>query len=53
MLDVEGLTGYLLMAYIVTVVQLELPSSGDTPLRNTINKLKVQVAIPVSPANHP
>lgn len=51
-LGIEGLTEDLLMAYIIAVVQPELPSNGDTPLRNTVNELRVKGAIPVSPVNH-
>ncbi|KAL9548346.1 hypothetical protein MBANPS3_005723 [Mucor bainieri] len=52
MLDIDGLTEELLMAYLVAVVQPELPSNGDTPLRNMVNKRKANGTIPVSPANH-
>ncbi|KAI8636001.1 hypothetical protein BD408DRAFT_448770 [Parasitella parasitica] len=51
-LGLEGLTGDLLMTYILAVVQPKLFSNGETPIRNHINSYKSKGLIPVSPDNH-
>ncbi|GBC05422.1 hypothetical protein RclHR1_06210007 [Rhizophagus clarus] len=51
-LEIPDLTGDLLFKYVLDCLKPSLTRNGETPLKNWINKLKVQGEIPIEPKQH-
>ncbi|GBB98241.1 hypothetical protein RclHR1_03180006 [Rhizophagus clarus] len=52
LLEIPDLTGDLLYKYVLDYLKPTLMNNGDTPLKNWVNKLKGEGAIPIEPKQH-
>ncbi|CAB4415836.1 unnamed protein product [Rhizophagus irregularis] len=52
LLEIPDLTGDLLFKYVLDYLKPTLICNGETPLKQWVNKLKVEGAIPMEPKQH-
>ncbi|GBC06413.1 hypothetical protein RclHR1_06810002 [Rhizophagus clarus] len=51
-LEIPDLTGDILFKYVLDYLKPSLIKNGDTPIKNRINELKIEGAIPTEPKQH-